>query len=886
MPPPADSPSEAAAGASGPRLRARLRALTALADPAGDTLEAHRLRYVRLFGLAAALTALVWAAGMAALGLWPRAGIATVAAVAALGLCHTSARWPQRSALALSLLALAGPLSEAMVAGGLSHPVVWMAVFGIYAAGVTTDVRTTLALGGLCVMVAGALFVRALSASAEPALALLVFVIATALAGFAGRVVAQLTERSLGRLAARAAELGGELTTSEARYRDLADRLPIGFFRSTPDGRYVMANAAMADIIGVDSPEVLCTLGALPFHRDAETRRAFVDEIERTGAVSGFLLDWQRLDGSQRTARLDARALTLPDGERVYEGTAQDVTDERLAQRALAAVQARQTAILDAVSDAVLMLANDGRITFASPAVSALTGRAPAEVCGRPLSDLVDAASRASTAEHLRQALSTDGTPPTLAVTLAHADGHSVLAEGVWSAARPDGGRVVSFRDVTERKRAEVVLQHARERAEEGARLKNALLANVSHEIRTPLTAILGFSEILAAEIGQSEHREFVDLISESGERLMGTLSSVIDLAQLDAGQVRLDATPTRLAETVLETTRALRATAEAKGLALILRTDAPHAEAGIDPDGLERVLRHLIGNAVKFTERGSVTVTVRSRAGRAFIDVADTGIGISEAFLPRLFEAFEQESSGSGRDFEGAGVGLAVSRRLVERMGGEIAIGSRKGVGTTVTISFLRTDRAPAEPAEGERPLALVLDDNPQAKFVAERLLVERYRVRSARSAGSLLALADELAAAGTPAAIALLDIHLGTGPTGDDVMRALRSRPAYAEAPILAVTAYALPGDRARFLAAGFDGYITKPYTRTDLDAAVDRAVEARGGVPPRRSAGEATAAPASTATWVSRPAPRDPTGTAPPTWSDAERLSAAPERPTAPF
>ena len=869
----ADTASSAAgaadAGSPSGLARARQR-LRSLFDDDVTTVAEQRQRLTFIVGALALTMAAAWTVAFGALGLWTGLVLSVPLLVGSAGTLALARSHPRVASVILAALFVVLPLADSALGAGLLHSTLWIVAFGIYGAGLTTPPRCVGVLTAGSLASATALLARDLGGSLVPEAlwtAYAVFVLGTVVSGTAGRLYARLAERSLQQFRARAAALGDRLSESEAQYQSLIDRLPVGIFRTTPDGRLLDANPAFAEMLGVGTPEAACRLSMASFYAHPSQRQAYVDAMERDGEVSGFLLEWHSLSGETRFSRVDARARTDEGRRVVYEGTTRDITDEHLARRALARVQAHQTTVLRATSDAIVVLDADGRIGFVSPAIEALLGRSPESVQRTPLLDLVHPDERAAAAETLARALATPTAVPPVELALAHADGHAVLVEGVWSAERAaDGARVVSFRDVTERRRAEAALRQARLQAEEGVRLKNALLANVSHEVRTPLTAILGFSEILAAELGDSGQREFVDLIAESGERLMATLSSVLDLAQLDAGHVALAPASGRVAPAVVETARLFRATAEAKGLELVVHVESPAAEAALDADAFERVLRHLVGNAVKFTERGRVGVTVRALGGRVLIEIADTGIGISEGFLPHLFEAFEQESSATGHDVGGVGVGLAVSRRLVHQMGGEIAVSSRKGQGTTVTLTFLRTDAAPDARRPDARPVALVLDDNSHARFVAERLLAERYRVRSARTAAALLTAADELALAGTPAALAVLDIHLGSGATGDDVMRALRDRPAYAEAPVLAVTAYALPGDRERFLAAGFDGYLTKPYTRAELLGAIDSAIALRGTHETAPASGTPEpAAPADSAV-VSRSEPPRPTAPTP--------------------
>ena len=246
---------------------------------------------------------------------------------------------------------------------------------------------------------------------------------------------------------------------------------------------------------------------------------------------------------------------------------------------------------------------------------------------------------------------------------------------------------LVEARAEAEAARAEAEV--ARAAAEETARVKSAFLASMSHEIRTPLTAVIGFAEILRDEVPE-DALDLVLGIENGGRRLLSTLNSVLDLAQIDAGGGALRPAPLDLPAHLAASVALLRPGAQAKGLALTL--DAPPALAAVlDAGALDRVLTNLVGNAVKFTDAGSVTVALRADGPDAVLTVADTGIGIEAAFLPDLFSEFRQESEGHARSHEGSGLGLAITRRLVEMMGGTVGVTSEKGTGTTFTVRVPR---------------------------------------------------------------------------------------------------------------------------------------------------------------------------------------------------
>lgn len=449
----------------------------------------------------------------------------------------------------------------------------------------------------------------------------------------------------------------------------------------------------------------------------------------------------------------------------------------------------------------------------------------PSELEGRLFSSLLISQETWRLLQHFRLAAKT-GRRETLRIELLRSDESSVLTHLHVLAAFDPRGDVEGFHVAIVTAAAELVA--AKEAAEEMSRLKSAFLANMSHEIRTPLTGIIGFATVLAKELPE-EQGEFAELIRTSGRRLMETLNSVLDLAKLEANQVQLDRKRIVLADEVKKVVGLLRPLADEKNLPLVFSAEGVDHTVCIHGDmaALHRILHNLVGNAIKFTDDGEVEVAVWANGDRAGIDVRDTGVGIDVNFLPHLFEEFRQESVGAMRSHQGSGLGLAITKRLIELMEGDLSVESTKGEGSAFHLSFEQVRRpaaatrreaepsSPPLPKDDAAPVHILLvEDDHDTQQLLTALLEEVYDVTVASRAEEAYLLAGR-----HNFELILMDIDLGEGPNGAELLQQLRALPEYAASAIVAVTAYALPGDRERFLEMGFTAYVSKPFDVDEL-------------------------------------------------------------------
>ncbi len=393
--------------------------------------------------------------------------------------------------------------------------------------------------------------------------------------------------------------------------------------------------------------------------------------------------------------------------------------------------------------------------------------------------------------------------------------------------------------DIDARKQQELALIAAEQAAQAAAEAKSQFLANMSHEIRTPMNGVLGVLHLLQREQLSQEGRQLLQEASDCGRMLSQLLDDVIDLAKIEAGRLELSPEPTDAVEVLRSVIGLLRPNAEGKGLELRWTCGEDSLWIQADPVRLRQGLFNLIGNAIKFTEAGYVEVrlTGRTRSGRRRLrfEIADTGVGISEAAQSRLFSRFQQADGSTSRRFGGSGLGLAITRRLAELMDGEVGFVSREGEGSTFWLEIAAAAAEPrAKASEDEAaPMlqglrALLVEDNPTNRLVASKML---------GALGVDVAMAEH-GGLGVEAAeqggfdLVLMDVQM---PVMDGLEATRRIRAlggSVGAVPIIGLTANAMAHQREAYMAAGMDGLVAKPISPAALIAEIARVVGAAPG------------------------------------------------------
>ncbi|MBF0471306.1 MAG: PAS domain S-box protein, partial [Gammaproteobacteria bacterium] len=535
-------------------------------------------------------------------------------------------------------------------------------------------------------------------------------------------------------------------------------------------------------------------------------------------------------------------------------GTVLDITEKQQTLEALQVEEERIRLLLEAVGEGIFGVGEDGLVNFINPAATRMLGYSAQEVMGECIHSLI---------HHTRA----DGTPYPLEEcpmrrSLTYGTHHTVENECLW---RKDGtsfpvqyssvpiekrgriaGAVVVFHDVTQQQELVATLERARNVAEEATRAKSEFLANMSHEIRTPMNAIIGMSYLALKSGLNLKQRDYVNKIHTAANSLLRIINDILDFSKIEADKLEIEYLPFSLNQSLDHLRNLVTVEVERKGLVLAITLDPrlPDAVVG-DPHRLGQILLNLTNNAIKFTEKGGVTLRVdfdQADESNLLVHfaVSDSGIGMSERQLSRLFQSFSQADASTTRKYGGTGLGLTISKRLTEMMGGEMWVESVDGEGSTFhfTLPFEIAAAgavisggggAPLETAMvsfSGNPRILLVEDNEINSQVAQELLeMVRLEVTVVENGQLAVERVEEEAFD-----LVLMDIQMpvldGYGAT-----QKIRERFSTTRLPVIAMTANAMGEDRERALEAGMNDHIPKPIDPATLYQVLQRWLPQRG-------------------------------------------------------
>jgi len=664
------------------------------------------------------------------------------------------------------------------------------------------------------------------------------------------------------------------LRESEKKYRNIFDHAIVGIFQTTPEGRYNNVNPAFASMAGYGSPDEMqseITNIGEQLYVNPEDRKRLLTLIQASdGAVREFETQVRRKDGTLFWISINVRMVNNEAEKTTWlEGTCIDITDRKQAELSLRRLQLQRELILNSVGEGIYGMSPDGRMTFINPEATRLLGYKREDLVGQYIHPLI---------HHTR----TNGTPyppEECRALIAFKEGtaRTVRDEVFW---RKDGtrfpveytstpmlgldnlatGAVVVFRDITERDEIEKE-RIARIAAENANKAKSDFLTNMSHELRTPLNGIIGFADLLQDGIAgalNNDQKEYAGLIHHSGKHLLSLINDILDMAKVEAGKMELQLSHLRLISEIEYAVLMVKERALKHGIAITVDSQ-PELEIEADERKLRQILFNLLSNAVKFTpEGGSVCVTaqvasnnelnkhITPEEGRSGviavkyceISVTDTGIGIKEEDISKLFREFSQIGDVHTKEYEGTGLGLALTRKLVELHGGSIWVKSKFGQGSTFTFTIplressdlpVKNDpkeygaRSPfSESAETSLDI-LVAEDNVVNQELIKTLLTKRgHRIAIVQDGIEAIKVLRR-----NHFDLVFMDIQMSEqdGYKTTQLIRKTAGDTFDHHIPIIAMTAYAMRGDRDKCLLAGMNDYISKPIAVEELDRVLDR-------------------------------------------------------------
>ncbi len=640
------------------------------------------------------------------------------------------------------------------------------------------------------------------------------------------------------------------LARSEKKLRDLYENAPVGVYQSSREGRYLFANACLARMYGYESPEHLLrevTDIAAQVYVDPEDRRQILDALGAKGFISNWETRRKRKDGSVVWTATSMRAAKDSEGGVThYDCFSMDITARKKAEEKRDII----FQLLDHAEHIAVFKDTQLRYVTVNNAYTRLTGHSSESVRGMTDRELFTGQSSPEQIEAYmendRQALAL---PPGEALVIEE---HTMAPDGAErtfltkkfpvhdSDGNVLGAGTVTW-EITERKKSEKSMQAAKEEAENANEAKSRFLANMSHEVRTPVNGLMGMLQLLEETHMSDEQEEYVGYALASCHRLNRLLSDILDISRLEIGRMEMRNERFSFPDCMEAVKQLFQPAGAQKQLEMQFYSDPAIPENLMgDPVRVQQILNNVAGNAVKFTEKGNITVeahllpSLRKGEKRVLFSVADTGAGIDDADLDKLFEPFTQAEDSFKRRHQGAGLGLSIAKSLVEAMGGSIAVSSEKDVGTLFMFCLPFTEAVAAAARTEEEccvgPLhgcrVLVAEDDSVSRLAVQRLLE-----KAGASVHCVVNGAEALQALQKAVYDAvLMDIQMPVM-DGVEAVRIIRSSPehaSHAHIPVIALTAYAMNGDKETFLEVGMSGYLAKPVTLDALHAALSNALQ----------------------------------------------------------
>lgn len=633
-----------------------------------------------------------------------------------------------------------------------------------------------------------------------------------------------------------------ELRDSRQMLQLILDNIPQRIFWKDINSNYLGCNKNFANDAGFSNPSDLIGLNDynMPWKSvEADHYRLIDSKVMKNNQPIFKIIEPQtHYDGM--LAWVETNKIPLHDelGKVVgILGTYEDITERKKSEEALKESEERFRSLIDNMIEAALIIDWDGEIIFANNSAAKLVHLEDAsQGIGKNVFEFLHDDFAPQVYSALKY-LERNPAPFKDEYIIKTTQNEELWVESLGINIMFSNKKyiLVTLRDITSRKNVEKHLLEAKEKAEELNRVKSNFLANMSHELRTPLVGILGFAELLQERLREDTTKEMADRILTSAGRLMDTLNLLLDLSRIEAKKVDINLQPNRISELVESQVQLFEAVAEKKNLFLETSIINHNLYSNVDEQIFRQIINNLVNNALKYTYTGGVLVSVdpiiNDSGEFVRVSVKDTGIGIPTESLGLIFQEFRQVSEGFNRHFEGTGLGLTITKNFVESMGGQISVNSTIGSGSTFTIIFpllkdykqievkkvidSNSEQLSVKEYKAEfRPKLLVVDNDDSSRDIIKLFLKNICETDFADSGEKAFRQVNE-----KKYDIILMDINLGKGMSGVETTREIRKIESYKEIPIVAITGFAMRGDREEFILAGCTHYLSKPFTRTKL-------------------------------------------------------------------
>lgn len=490
-----------------------------------------------------------------------------------------------------------------------------------------------------------------------------------------------------------------KLRESEERFRELYDNAKIGMYRTTLEGNILMANKVLVKMLGYETFEQLSQINIANksiYARDKgishyNKRNEFLEKFRNTNELTDWEATWNHVDGTEIFVRESARAFRDPDGNILYfDGVVEDITERKRAKIALRESEAYLRTLVQTIPDLIWVKDVNGVFLKCNPMFERSMGVSEAELVGKTDYDLIEF-DRAELF-HQNDLKVLKACKPLIFEewNINTENGQQVYMETTKTPMVDSNGTIMGIlgigHDITHRKLAEKELIEAKEKAEESDRLKSSFLANMSHEVRTPLNSILGFSTLLAdIEFNKTQRDEFIYHIIRNGNNLLNIINDIMDISKIESGEIKLHKGPVEAGTFVAGIKNQFSFQTKEKELEIKLSVPVAGDQTIVyaDKDRLHQVLSNLVSNAMKFTFKGHIEIGYQPKGDEVEFFVKDTGIGIPKEYHDKIFQRFRQVETEKNRKYGGNGLGLAITKNLLELMDGRIWLNSEPGQGT-----------------------------------------------------------------------------------------------------------------------------------------------------------------------------------------------------------